>query len=169
MDKEEILQIAVTALPETTSSWVDIFSALLMPTIAGIALYIAYQQHQINKQRLKHETYEKRLKVYKAVQKHLSIIIRDGKTTYEECLEFYSEASEAAFLFDPTVMNKIDEIYKNSVALVLTYKQLLPSNSEAEDIDFGLITENNEDLLTWHTNQLEASRIFFTEKLGLTI
>jgi predicted cation transporter len=114
MNKEEVLNIAIKSLPETAVTWIDVLSALLTPAVALIAIYIAYQQHKINEQRLRHETYERRLKVYKSVQKHLSVILRDGKTTFQECIEFYSEASEAAFLFDSSVMARIDKIYKNN-------------------------------------------------------
>ena len=109
MNKEEVLRVIVESIPAISASWIDILSALLTPTIALIALYIAYQQHKTNQQRLRHETYERRLKVYKAVQAHLSIILRAGKTSYQECTLFYSEASEAAFLFDKSVMDKIVE------------------------------------------------------------
>ncbi|HUT70659.1 MAG TPA: hypothetical protein VMW89_08260 [Desulfatiglandales bacterium] len=118
MNKEEVLRVIVESIPAISASWIDILSALLTPTIALIALYIAYQQHKTNQQRLRHETYERRLKVYKAVQAHLSIILRAGKTSYQECTLFYSEASEAAFLFDKSVMDKIDKIYSKSIEMV---------------------------------------------------
>ncbi len=100
MNKDHIIRIAIESLPATDPAWFEIMTALIAPAIAIVAVYIAFQQHRINEQRLRHETYERRLKVYKAVQKHLSLILRDGKTTYPLCTEFYTEASEAAFLFD---------------------------------------------------------------------
>lgn len=109
------LHIVVDSLPATESSWVTVFSALLVPAITIIGVYIAYQQYQVNKSRLRHETYERRLAVYKCVQRYLSEILREGKTTYDKALKFYSEASEAAFLFDPSVQEKIDLIYEKSI------------------------------------------------------
>lgn len=170
MNKEEITSIAITSIPAVEQTWVDVLSALLTPAIACIALYLAYQQHQINAQRLRHETYERRIKVYKAVQKHLSIIMRDGKTTYPLCSEFYSDASEATFLFDSSVQEKIDEIYKKSIHMVYLHEQMYPS-----DGSLGLpvgeerskVAHENSDHLSWHTDQLTALKTFFAKKLGL--
>jgi hypothetical protein len=122
MNKEQVLRIIVESMPEASLSWIATLSALLTPIIALIAIYIAYQQYKINQQRLRHETYERRLRVYKAVQKHLSNILRTGKTSYQECTLFYSDASEAAFLFDNSVMDKIDEIYNKSLDMVELYE-----------------------------------------------
>ena len=170
MDTQELIKVAVLSLPEVQRSWVDILSAILTPIIALIALYVAYQQHVINKQRLRHETYERRLRVYKAVQKHLSNIMRKGTITYQECAEFYSEASEAAFLFDDSVQNKIDEIYKKSLDLAYMHEQLYPSDG-SPGIPVGEkrneVSRKHSELLGWHTEQLKVSREFFAKKLGL--
>ena len=46
---------------------VDVLSALLTPTIAVIATYVAYQQWRVNKTRLDLDLYDRRLAIYKAV------------------------------------------------------------------------------------------------------
>ncbi len=170
MENEELIRVIVESLPAIETTWIDVFSALLTPTIALIAVYIAFQQHKINKQRLRHETYERRLAVYKAVQKHLSIILRKGKATYDECSEFYSEASEAAFLFDKSVQDKIDEIYKKSIDLDSRVEELYPSDG-SPGLPVGKersrVSAEKADLLKWHTHQLASTREFFAEKLGL--
>ncbi len=43
---------------------------------------------------------------------HLSKVARDGTITYRECIEFYHNASEADFLFNKTITDKIEEILK---------------------------------------------------------
>lgn len=172
MNKEEVLHIVVDSIPTKEASWIDTFSALLVPTIAIVGAYIAYQQFQINIQRLRHETYERRLSVYKVVQKYLSEILRNQTTTYEQALEFNSDASEAAFLFDPSVQNKIDEIYKKSIAMVKYYEMMYP-----HDGSVGLPTgdkrshaeQEYSELLKWLLDELKNSRVFFAEKLGLRV
>ena len=62
------LRVMIESMPPNSNNWIDILSALLTPLIALIAVYVAYQQHKINKIRLQHELYERRLRVYKAVQ-----------------------------------------------------------------------------------------------------
>lgn len=168
MDKE-ILHIIIDSLPQSSAQWFEVFSALLTPAIALIAVYIAYQQHKINQERLRHETYDKRLKVYKAVQKHLSIIMQKGTTTYDACSEFYSEASEAAFLFDKSVMDRIDTIYTKSINLVDIHEQLYPSDGSTgiQGEKRGEVASNNTKLINWHCDELGKSKDFFAEKLGL--
>lgn len=170
MENEKLIRVIVESLPVVETTWIDAFAALLTPAIALVAIYIAFQQHKINKQRLRYETYERRLAVYKAVQKHLSVILRKGKATYDECSEFYSEASEAAFLFDKSVQEKIDEIYEKSIDLASHVEELYPSDG-SPGLPVGeersRVSAEKCELLKWHTHQLTSTREFFAEKLGL--
>ena len=172
MSKENLIHVIIDAMPTTESSWIDILSALLVPTIAILGVYIAYQQYRVNKQRLRHETYERRLAVYKCVQQYLSEILRDAKTTYARALQFNSDASEAAFLFDNSVQDKIDEIYKKSIDMVATHEKMYPSDG-SEGLPVGgersKVAKENSELLEWHLDQLKESRAFFAKKLGLKV
>ncbi|NOX65269.1 MAG: hypothetical protein GXO85_05590 [Chlorobi bacterium] len=170
MDKQEITRIIIESLPPTEASWIDILSALLTPVIALIALYIAYHQHKINEQRLRHETYERRLKIYKTVQKHLSNIVRERKTTYQQCSEYYIEASEATFLFDNSVQKKIYEIHQKSIDMVYLHEQMHPPDGSPglpDGKERCEISLKESTLLKWHIDQLESSKEFFAKKLGL--
>ncbi|MDD3276510.1 MAG: hypothetical protein PHP93_05615 [Kiritimatiellales bacterium] len=166
------LHIIVDSLPSVESSWVTVLSALLVPAITVVAVYIAYQQYQINKSRLRHETYERRLAVYKCVQRYLLEILREGKTTYDQALKFYSEASEAAFLFDPSVQEKIDQIYEKSIEMEAEYEKMYPAD-KSPGLPVGdersVVCKKNADLLKWHINELRECRPFFAKKLGLKI
>jgi hypothetical protein len=167
-----VLHIMVDSLPPAEASWVNTFSALLVPAITIVGVYIAYQQYQVNKSRLRHETYERRLAVYKCVQRYLSEILREGKTTYEKALKFYSEASEAAFLFDPAVQEKIEQIYAKSIEMEDAHEKLYPAD-KSPGLPVGeersAVCTKNTELLKWHINELRESRPFFAKKLGLKI
>jgi len=164
-DTNETLQLIIKSLPPSETNWIEIVSALLVPIIAIVGVYIAYQQFRINEQRLRHETYERRLAVYKTVQKYLSEILREGTTRYQRASEFYSDASEAAFLFDPSVQDKIDNIYKKSIDLVASNGSAgLPVGRER-----SRVSEENGDLLKWHIGELRNSKEFFAMKLGLKV
>jgi len=78
---------------------IDFLSAALTPTIGGIVTYIAYQQMRINRARHRHELYERRLTVFKAVRSFLSDIIRESKTDFQRVTQFYTDVGEADFLF----------------------------------------------------------------------
>lgn len=171
-DAKEVIRVIVDSMPIADSNWIDVMSALLVPAIAVVGVYIAYQQFRINKQRLRHETYERRLAVYKAVQKYLSEILRDGTTTFQRASEFYSEASEAAFLFDPSVQDKIDMIYKKSIDMVATHERMYPSDG-SQGLPVGeersKVAKENSELLKWHLGELNNSKPFFAKKLGLKV
>lgn len=172
MINEKILHISVDYIPKIETNWIEFISALLVPLLAVIGVYIAYQQYKINEQRLRHETYERRLAVYKVVQRYLSEILRDGNTTYDRAMQFNSDASEAAFLFDKSVQDKIDEIYIKSIDMISYHKQMYPSNGSS-GLQVGeersRVVNENAKLLKWHLKQLKESRPFFEKKLGLKV
>jgi len=172
MNTNNVQHLIIDALPKSNPSWIEVISALFVPLIAIIGVFIAYQQYRINSQRLRHETYERRLAIYKTVQRYLSEVVRDGKTSFEKALEFRSEASEVFFLFDVSVQHRIDLIYEKSVRLEFLSKKIssgnkgnyLPLGEERADA----VAEEAE-LLKWHANELVDIRPFFAEKLGLQI
>jgi hypothetical protein len=173
MEDGYILKLAVESLPNASQSWIDILSALLVPAIALFGVFIAYQQYRVNQQRLRHETYERRLSVYKVVQKYLSEIVRDGKTSYERALQFKTDASEAQFLFDDSVQNRIDEIYQHSLTMIAANEKLYPSHEGVEGLPVGeernTVSEEKSAELLWHAEELVNSRSFFAQKLGVNV
>jgi hypothetical protein len=58
---------------------VDVLSALLTPDIAGITVWIAYQQMKTTRMRLNFEQYERRLEIYKALDAFYGEIATHGK------------------------------------------------------------------------------------------
>lgn len=170
MKTDEVISIAIESVPSVDQTLIDVISAMLTPIIGCIALYIAFQQFNINKQRLRHETYDRRLSVFKSVQEHLVSISSENKTTLKKCIGFYSEASEAAFLFDSTVMDRIELIYKKSVDLAFCEEKLLPADGSPGLQDMAkraVIAKEKEELIAWHLEQLALSKEFFRKKLGL--
>ncbi|WP_227741161.1 hypothetical protein [Vibrio jasicida] len=72
MSSDKPIRLVVETVSKVESDWVATLSALLVPVLTVVGIYVAYQQYVINRQRLNYETYERRLAVYKAVQLHLS-------------------------------------------------------------------------------------------------
>ncbi|MFQ6758555.1 MAG: hypothetical protein D9V46_04690 [Deltaproteobacteria bacterium] len=167
---EQLFNIAIKSLPESTTSLIDLFSALLTPTIALIMVYIAYQQYKVNEQRLKHETYENRIKIYKSVNKFISQITANGHPTYTECHIFYSEASEAAFLFNSKIITHIEDLYQKGIDLSSLQEELYPSDG-SKGIEVGeertSISQQKSILFKWFVAQLEVSQKLFTAEIGL--
>ncbi len=77
---------------------IAIFQGLLTPTIGVIAIYIAWQQWQGNKLKLKMDRYERRLRVYQEVVKMLKIG-SNGKPEWTRIIYFSGQTAEGDFLF----------------------------------------------------------------------
>ena len=167
---EQLFNIAVKSLPENSTSLVDVLSALLTPLIALIMVYIAYQQYKLNEQRLRHEIYEKRIKIYKSVNKFISQITANGQPTYTECYILYLEASEAPFLFNSQIITYVDELYQKGIELSSLQEELYPSDG-SQGIEIGekrtSITSQKSILFKWFVAQLAESQKLFTIQIGL--
>jgi len=150
------------------NNWIDVLSALMTPTIGVMAILIAYQQYKVNSNRLRHELYERRLRVYKSVQSFLSEIIRDADIEYQRCGLFYSEASEAVFLFDKNIQDYIDKLYKNGIKMHRLHEKLYPSTGKG-GLPVGeertKIAEENSKILEWFTDQFDKSKELFSGKM----
>ena len=165
MSDKNILNIAVTALPEMDQSWVEILSALLTPSLAFFGIFLAYQQWKINKRRFRHETYEKRLEIYKITNTHLSKAF-STIITNEDAINFKFETTEAAFLFDDDVINYLDEIYKKSIDLATAQdniKILVDDSQRSESI------AKKTELVLWHAEQIGVAREMFKKKMKINV
>jgi len=64
--------------------WVDILSALLTPTITIVGIGIAVLQLKINKDRYKHELFEKRWDQFISIRDFIGHVFSHGKMNQEE-------------------------------------------------------------------------------------
>ncbi len=152
------------------SSLVDILSSLLTPLIALLALYIAFQQYQINRRRLKFDTYERKLAMYKIVNQYFLEIQRDGHTNFVRCSDFYSSVSEVFFLFSESIQKAIDEVYTKSIDMITLYEQLYPrdgSDGLAVGEERTKISHQNSQLLKWHLNKFKEIKELFRKEMAI--
>ncbi|WP_000093324.1 hypothetical protein [Vibrio mimicus] len=171
MSSDKPIRVVVETVSRVESDWVTILSALLVPILTIIGIYVAYQQYVINRQRLNHETYERRLAVYKAVQLHISKTVQMGRTTYQDALKFNSEASEAAFLFDSEISDLISKIYKQSISMASYNEKLYPSGG-GQGLPIGdkrnEVAEKESELLQWHMDTLSELKSIFHPHMKIT-
>ncbi len=89
---------------------IDILSALLTPFIAISAIFIAVLQLKINRNRLKHELFDRRYAQYRSVTTLLGSIMREGQVTVEAQREYLIKTSGMEFIFSSEIR---DYIHKN--------------------------------------------------------
>jgi hypothetical protein len=162
------LHVAVEIL-KSESTGIEVLSALLTPLIAVVTVYIAIQQYRLSHWQFRNETYDRRLRIYKAVQLFLSDIVSNGPATYARNGKFYSEASEAAFLFDESVQQYVEVLYKKATELAYAREKLNPADGSTgvEGDERGRFAQDSHDLLLWFTKQFEPSQKMFKEKMGI--
>lgn len=104
--------------------WSTFITALLIPLIGFITLYIAYQQWKTNKaseetnaKRLKHELYDRRFAIYEAARSLLRDIVVKGSISDEILINYWSAINSARFLLDDDLTSYLEEIEKKAVDL----------------------------------------------------
>ncbi|CED58035.1 putative uncharacterized protein (plasmid) [Aliivibrio wodanis] len=171
MTTEKPIKLIVESISKVEADWVTTLSALLVPILTIVGVYIAYQQFVINRQRLNYETYERRLAVYKCVQFHLSVIGHQGYANDQDTLKFNSEASEAVFLFKNDISTLISDIYQNSISLASCQQKLYPSDgsqSLLEGDKRSKVAEEKLKLLEWHMETLSNLKTTFWPHMKIT-
>ena len=111
----------------------QILSGLLTPVIAMIALYIAYQQFNVNRNKLKLELYEKRYKMYLFIKDFIEHFSINFIFSSSEFRKFNTQANECKYLFDKDINALIKNIQKNVLKILALNEQL--SRSDLYPVD----------------------------------
>jgi len=145
---------------------VEVFSAALTPLIAIVAIYIAYQQFQTNRSKLRHDLYEKRIKVYRKIYEHLGSIVAFGDVQDEKIIDFYSETSDSQFLFDSEISDYVRSIYQKSTELHTVMKYVKGQYKCSEEKRLEAI-DKDAQLMRWFSAQFEVTKKKFTRYLRI--
>ncbi|MBW8042466.1 MAG: hypothetical protein FVQ85_21070 [Planctomycetes bacterium] len=136
-----------------------ILQGLLTPVIACIAVYIAYQQHKTNRDKLRLDLYNKRYEVFYSLMKLLERMKRTGKIEPQHINEFLKESKEDVFLFDNDIVSYLETVRKKAFDFWATREELkdMPRgderNKKAREIT---------DLMHWLGRQVGGA----TDKFG---
>lgn len=141
-----------------------IFNILLGATTA----YIAYQQYQTNRFKVRMDLYDRRLKIYEETRKTLRQITGDANISVSNLYEFYGSTAETDFLFGPEIREYLDDIFKHG-------NQLRAANAQYRDAtqqvppgyDHNRITKIMKDELDWFIQQHKVAKDKFARYLSL--
>jgi tRNA A-37 threonylcarbamoyl transferase component Bud32 len=143
--------------------WIDLLGALLTPMVGAVGIYIAIQQRAINKNRLKHELFEKRYQVYENIGAFIGTVLMEGRVQAGSEYQFLRDTKAVTLLFDETIKEFTSEIYKRAVDLHCL-------DTELESLDGSARTENIQKqraIKDWHEEQLRSMELKFLKYLKL--
>jgi len=109
---------------------VNVLNALMVPVIAGITTYIAYQQWRINKTRLDLDLYDRRLAIYKAVDAFYGGVVSEGTVKYPEVFQFRNSTAEAPFLFPAEIENHLKGVYEKAMRIAVLRERTYPASGQ---------------------------------------
>jgi len=140
---------------------IKIFSSLLTPIIALLAVYIAYQQYLIGKNKLKFELYEKRYLIYQHTKKILFKITQKGKIEEQELIRFINISRESNFLFNNDITDYLKKLSANAGNLNDLTKEMNKSN----DPYASKIKKERNKLFSWIVDEYESVESRFIKYL----
>ena len=112
-----LLLIAGQLLTNLVTSIMPVLAALLTPTIAAVAVLIAYEQFVINRRQYRLALFEKRYAIFNATAKFIAVILQEANISVRQCIQLLQDTRDSEFLFGKDVTEFIDEVYKKAVAL----------------------------------------------------
>jgi hypothetical protein len=149
--------------------YVDILAALLTPAIAIITTYIAIQQYRNGKAKLRHDLYDRRMAVYKAASKYLSLVVityaitENPEEEKKALQEFIAANSESHFLFDKEVVNYLALIHITGIMRPTTRYLIEKGDPAQVEEQKQKLAETTET----HRQQLQGLQDVFMKYLDL--
>jgi hypothetical protein len=147
----------------------QILQALLTPVIASLTVYIAWQQWQGNKLKLRLDRYERRLRVYENVVALLLLVQRDFNPQVMELQKFRRDTAEADFLFEPEIAAYLDEILKRGLSLWSANNQYRDFAQQAPPgYDHHKVVTTMHENEVWFTDQFGVAKQKFRKYLDVS-
>ena len=146
----------------------ELSKGLLTPLIAIIAVYVAWQQWQLNKRKMKLELYDRRKAVYEELKKLFGIISRDATVNMRDLSTYWVNVSEADFLFGSDVTRYLKQIYDHGVKLSHWNRQYKDyTQTKPPGYDHDKVVEGMHSELEWLMKQGEPAMEKFKKYLNL--
>ena len=146
-----------------SGGWVTTLSALLVPLIAVLGVWIAYQQWNTNQANLREKLFERRFAVFKQTQKFLSEISRARRLEDSALADFHDTPQVARFLFGPEISSYLEEIRQQAFKQRRHERRAQNAKDEAQRVT---ALRQEDEALDWLSDQLPAMFDKFEPWLG---
>ena len=168
MNTNAVTRVVIESLPQAgTAGWVDVLSALLTPLIALIAVYVAYQQYKISRNKLTLDKFDKRYAAYEKLQEYFTVLIREGRVTDDAVATLSQARYKSMFLFDDTIDEHIDALWTKAFEMRRLRGQLFGPQSLPVGNERNAACDAETELLKWNVAQQESSPKRFRKFLSL--
>jgi hypothetical protein len=134
--------------------------------VVGLSVaYIAWQQWQLERSKLRLDLFDRRYKVFDATRKFLAVIVRDSRFEDSQLFEFEVGTSDAEFLFASDVVDYLAEIRRRANDM-RTHQKVHAPMPEGDYCSRHVQAEH--DQLQWLGDQLTAMTKTFRPYLGFS-
>ena len=130
-----------------------VFQGLTTLLIAAIVAYIMRQQHKTDKDKLRYDLYDRRLKIFQGTMVLLGRVVVQKKLNIENIDQFNRERAEAIFLFEKDVTDYLTTIDRNCLDLWGVTQVL---KTEPEGKPRSAAAKQQKALLQWFGDQAEV-------------
>lgn len=131
-----------------------VFQGLTTLLIAAIVAYIMRQQHKTDKDKLRYDLYDRRLKIFQGTMAlFVRVLIQKEVINIEDINQFSRERAEATFLFEKDVTDYLSTINRNCLDLWGVTQVL---KTEPEGKPRNAAAKQQKALLRWFRDQTEV-------------
>lgn len=129
----------------------NVIGGLLVPLIAAITAYIAYQQYLTARRKLNLDLFNKRYVIYKATKDFISNVLNDHINITQQKNLFQLNTNDAKFLFNKDIYNYFEYLIKRINQFEMDYA-VLNSSTKTEETE-ALNKKKEEDFHFWLTKE----------------
>ncbi len=140
-------------MPSQLPLWLQYTQALAVPllalVIAGFGTWIALQQMQIARVKLRHDLYDRRFAVFEATRKLLTEVLVDAAVSYDQVRAYVACTSASVFLLNEEISTYLEEIHKRANRL-----QNIKHSMNAIPAQRTALADEEAQILSWLIAQL---------------
>ena len=134
--------------------WLQYAQALGTPAIAIAGILIAIGQLWLAGVRLRHDLYDRRLKILETAQRLLAVVFTNANVPADEFYKYVQGISQASFLLNDGLVNYLDELRKR--ALQMMRAEAFLRNRELSQKERAEVADAAAKELDWFTSQSDV-------------
>jgi hypothetical protein len=141
-------------------------ATMLTAAVGLLGYFVGRQQAKTERLRLRHELYDRRMKIFRATMELLVHVVRKSNINLPELLEFNAATNESYFLFGREIYDYLFELHCKAADLDSAHVQLHDSNPVLGE-ERGKVIKDKTELVKWFGKQFDIAREKFAQHMSL--